>query len=86
MNDTTLPLEVKGTDTRARLIEVAAVLFAEHGFNGASVRDICERAEANPASINYHFGSKFELYKRIPFVNQQSKILSAETRLTSLKE
>jgi AcrR family transcriptional regulator len=44
--------------TRARLLETARVVFAEYGFQGATVREICRRAEANVAAVNYHFGSK----------------------------
>lgn len=52
--------EIKTTSeqTRARLIEAAREVFSEHGFQGATVREICRRAEANGAAINYHFGSK----------------------------
>ncbi len=48
--------------TKARLIEAAGEEFAAHGFDGATVRDICERAGANLAAINYHFGGKEALY------------------------
>jgi AcrR family transcriptional regulator len=44
--------------TRSRLLEAARVVFSEHGFQGATVREICRRAEANVAAVNYHFGSK----------------------------
>ncbi len=44
--------------TRARLIEAAREAFSQHGFQGATVREICRRAEANVAAVNYHFGSK----------------------------
>lgn len=44
--------------TRERLLETARVVFAEYGFQGATVREICRRAEANVAAVNYHFGSK----------------------------
>jgi AcrR family transcriptional regulator len=48
-------------DTRQRIIDVAAKLFAEHGFDGTSVRDIAtELGIANP-SIYYHFKSKADL-------------------------
>lgn len=44
--------------TRARLLEAAREAFSQHGFQGATVREICRRAEANVAAVNYHFGSK----------------------------
>ena len=44
--------------TRARLLEAAREAFSQRGFQGATVREICRRAEANVAAVNYHFGSK----------------------------
>ena len=44
--------------TRARLLDAARKVFSQHGFQGATVREICRRAEANVAAVNYHFGSK----------------------------
>lgn len=51
--------------TRQRLLIAAAQAFAEHGFAGASVRDICDRAGANVAAINYHFGGKDGLFAEV---------------------
>jgi AcrR family transcriptional regulator len=48
--------------TRERLLEAAADVFAEKGFRGGKVSDICRRAGANVAAVNYHFGSKEALY------------------------
>ena len=48
--------------TKLRLLEAAGEVFAEHGFADATVRDICERAGANIAAINYYFGDKGRLY------------------------
>ncbi len=48
--------------TRKRLLLAAGEVFAEHGFQHATVRDICHRAQANVAAIQYHFGGKTALY------------------------
>jgi len=51
--------------TRERLIEAAGELFAEKGFKETTVRDISERADANLAAVNYHFGDKEKLYEEV---------------------
>lgn len=45
-------------DSRARLIEVAKRLFAAHGYEGVSVRDIATEAELNISMVSYYFGGK----------------------------
>ncbi|MFG1624446.1 TetR/AcrR family transcriptional regulator [Kribbella sp. NPDC049227] len=47
--------------TRARLLDGALEVFAERGFNGASVEDICERAGFTRGAFYSNFGSKDEL-------------------------
>ena len=51
--------------TRERLLEAAGKVFAERGFRSATIREICERAGANVAAINYHFGDKESLYAEV---------------------
>jgi len=52
-----------GDSTRERILEAAEEVFAEKGFNQATVREILKRAEVgNIAAINYHFGDKERLY------------------------
>lgn len=51
--------------SRERLLDAAEDLFAEAGFNGASVRQIVERAAVNLGAIPYHFGTKENLFKEV---------------------
>lgn len=51
--------------TRAHIIEVAGQVFAEKGYEGATGKEICERAEVNAASISYHFGGMAMLYHEV---------------------
>jgi AcrR family transcriptional regulator len=52
-------------ETRQRLLEAAGEVFADRGFRAATVRDICQRARANVAAINYHFRDKEHLYTAV---------------------
>ena len=44
--------------TRDRLLTSGAVLFAERGFGGVSVREICDHARTSLNMIHHYFGSK----------------------------
>jgi AcrR family transcriptional regulator len=48
--------------TRQRLLEAACEVFAAKGYRDATIAEICERASANVAAVNYHFGDKERLY------------------------
>lgn len=51
--------------THGRLVDSALHLFALNGFDGASTREICQRAGSNLAGIKYHFGGKEGLYQAV---------------------
>ncbi len=55
-------MKTKSGKTRERLLTAASRIFAEQGFQESTIADICERAETNIASVNYHFGDKERLY------------------------
>lgn len=52
-------------DPKERLVFHAACLFAEHGFDAVTTREICHAAGTNPGAIHYHFGDKDGLYHEV---------------------
>jgi len=54
--------KVEDGASRDRLLAAAQEAFAEHGFEGATVRGICAAAGANIAAVNYYFRDKETLY------------------------
>lgn len=51
-----------GVETRRQVLDAACTVFAENGFRDGTIAEICRRAGANIASVNYHFRSKENLY------------------------
>lgn len=51
-----------GKETQARILEAACSVFAEKGFRDATIAEICARAKANQAAVNYYFRDKSSLY------------------------
>lgn len=49
-------------ETKALVLEHALDVFSEYGFEGASIRAICRRADVNVAAIHYHWQSKEKLW------------------------
>jgi AcrR family transcriptional regulator len=71
MIDTRTPIrhrpavQARGEDTRRRILETALDLFAAHGYQGASTRQIADGAGVNLPAIQYYFGNKEGLYRAI---------------------
>ena len=53
------------TDTKSKILDAAEELFMEHGFEATSLRLITTAAGVNLAAVNYHFGSKEELFQAV---------------------
>ncbi|MFA6056875.1 MAG: TetR/AcrR family transcriptional regulator [Taibaiella sp.] len=61
-------MENELNDKQLQIMDKALEVFAEKGFDSASVRDIAQRADVNVAMISYYFGSKEKLLEAI-FMN-----------------
>lgn len=55
--------------TKERLLDAAAELFGQRGFDATSIREITEQAGANLAAVNYYFRTKQALFAAV--INQQ---------------
>jgi AcrR family transcriptional regulator len=69
-------LDATSADTKTRILDAAEELFTEHGFEATSLRQLTTAAGVNLAAVNYHFGSKEELFqavltRRLDAMNQE---------------
>jgi AcrR family transcriptional regulator len=71
------PPRTDGAETKLRILRVAGELCAESGFAGMTSKEICRRAEVNAAAVNYHFGSRDELYDAV-LVEAHRQLISVE--------
>jgi len=62
--------------TQARILDAAIALFAECGYDGASITAIAERAKVSRATVFWHFGDKSTLFQEacrrmlVPFIDK----------------
>lgn len=61
--------------TEEKIIKIATEMFAQKGFDGTSIRDICKTADINISLISYYFGGKKELYEKI-ITNTTGKVIN----------
>ncbi len=69
--------------TKDKLMDAAEKLFARRGFYGSSLRDITSAAGVDLALVNYHFGSKKQLF--IAVIERRGAVLNEE-RLRRLSD
>ncbi|MEL6181374.1 MAG: TetR/AcrR family transcriptional regulator, partial [Myxococcota bacterium] len=68
----------RSEETRSRIVQAAVQMFASHGFDGASTRQIARLAGANQGLVTYYFSSKENLWKEAVesiFGEMQAKLL-----------
>ncbi|CAG7646183.1 TetR family transcriptional regulator [Paenibacillus allorhizosphaerae] len=53
------------SEMKIRILHAAKKLFSEQGFDGTSVRQICEEAGANVALVSYYFGGKEKVFHAV---------------------
>jgi len=63
--DTGIGVSASQFSTKQRILGAAEALFAQHGFAGASLRQVTTAANVNLAAVNYHFGSKDNLIEAV---------------------
>ena len=51
--------------TKERILDTAEALFMEHGFEATGLRSMTTAAGVNLAAVNYHFGTKEELFEAV---------------------
>ncbi|MHC2069780.1 TetR/AcrR family transcriptional regulator [Bremerella sp. T1] len=74
----------KSTSTRDRLLEVAGQLFAEHGFDRTTSKEITEKAGTNIAAVNYHFNSLEGLYGAV--IEEATRMLATTSHMQAAVE
>jgi AcrR family transcriptional regulator len=55
----------RGEETRSRILEAAQTCFAEDGFDGASVAEICSRAGISKGAFYHHFDTKQQVFSEL---------------------
>lgn len=55
--------QARAEETRKKILDAARNRFAEHGFDGTSVREIAQDCGTRHSMITYHFGTKEELWR-----------------------
>lgn len=75
--------EAGGEQMRERILDAAEELFAEHGFDGVTVRQVTRRASVDVALAHYYFGTKRGLFDSV-FLRRAAVINDA--RLKSIDE
>jgi AcrR family transcriptional regulator len=84
-------VRVLTSSTKAQIVSAAERLFAQHGIDGVSLRQIgSEAGNGNKSAVQYHFGTKERLLQaicehRLPGIHERRKMLIARHRPDDLR-
>ncbi|WP_298037435.1 TetR/AcrR family transcriptional regulator [uncultured Microbacterium sp.] len=82
----TIPVTKRRENTRARLLEAAAQVFAEVGLEGASVEAICERAGFTRGAFYSNFASKDELFLQLASAFAERRLVQVRASIAAFTE
>lgn len=82
----TTPATRSRENTRARLLDAAAQVFAEVGLDGATVEAVCERAGFTRGAFYSNFESKDELFLMLAAAVSEERVTAVRARVTELAE
>ncbi len=71
-------------NTRARLLDAAAEVFAEVGLEGATVEAVCERAGFTRGAFYSNFDSKDELFLMLAATVGEQRVAAVRERISAL--
>ena len=55
----------KNKEVKDQILQAAKTLFSSRGFDGTTVRQICEEADVSLALVSYHFGGKENVFNAL---------------------
>ncbi|GGZ96316.1 TetR family transcriptional regulator [Arenicella chitinivorans] len=73
----------KSSSKSERILDAAEALFAIHGYDGVTMRQIASRADVDVALANYHFGRKIDVFNAV--FERRAELLNS-SRLSALRE
>ncbi|TDD09361.1 TetR/AcrR family transcriptional regulator [Nonomuraea deserti] len=79
MGERVLPRAERRRRTEGRILDAARALFAEVGYERATIRAIARSAEVDPALVMQYFGSKQELFQQSVRVTAVDTATGTET-------
>jgi AcrR family transcriptional regulator len=80
----TMPATRSRENTRARLLDAAAQVFAEVGLDGASVEAVCERAGFTRGAFYSNFESKDELFLMLAATVAEARVSAVRQRVDEI--